>query len=384
MIDLTNLKAAFVAKYRRDPRIFRAPGRINLIGEHTDYNEGFVLPAAIDFATYVAGTARNDRVIRVASVNFEHELEFNLDDEPIQADTWAKYAQGVALILEREGYRLRGADLLIDSDVPVGAGLSSSAALEISTAFALASLSGYRIDGMELAKIGQTAEHEFARVRSGIMDQFASVFGQTNHALFLDCRSMEWEPIAVSNAQFVICNTKTKHDLAEGKYNKRRAECEAAALFFGKQSLRDVTLDEFKARSAEMPEIPRKRARHVITENDRVLGAIKALRSDDLAKFGMLMNESHESLRVDFQVSSDELDLMVNLARGQTGVLGARMTGGGFGGCTINLMAQGDHLQFVERMSENYYRVTGIIPDIYECEIGRGVCERPTVENVSN
>ena len=221
-------------RYSREPRVFRAPGRVNLIGEHTDYNEGFVLPAALDFATYVAAASRDDRRIRVASLNFDRGFEFDLDDALQQTDnTWAKYVQGVGLILERLGYRLSGADLLIDSDVPVGAGLSSSAALEISTAFALATLSGHEVDGMQLAKIGQAAEHEFAGVRSGIMDQFASVFGQANHALFLDCRSLEWSPIPVSNAQFIICNTKAKHDLAESEYNKRRSECEAAAELLG-------------------------------------------------------------------------------------------------------------------------------------------------------
>ncbi len=380
MIDLDNLRSAFVSKYGTAPRIFRAPGRINLIGEHTDYNEGFVLPAAIDFATYVAGAARNDRVIHVASLNFEHEFEFNLDEAPRESEkTWAKYVQGVALILYREGYRLRGADLMIDSDVPVGAGLSSSAALEISTAFTLSTLAGHSVDGMTIAKVGQTAEHEFAGVRSGIMDQFVSVHGEAGHALLLDCHSLEWSPIPVSHARFIICNTKAKHDLAESEYNKRRAECEEAASFFGRKSLRDVTLDEFLAGSAGMPEVPRKRARHVITENSRVLSAVTALRSGDLPAFGKLMNKSHESLRSDFEVSSGELDLMAELARQQNGVLGARMMGGGFGGCTINLMEGGDHRQFVEKMSENYYRVTGIIPDIYECEIGRGVHEVPSV-----
>lgn len=349
---------------------------MNLIGEHTDYNEGFVLPAAVDFVTYVAGAPRSDRRIRVASLNFDHEFEFDLDDALQQTGkTWAKYVQGVGLILERLGYRLHGADLLIDSDVPIGAGLSSSAALEISTAFALSTLSCHAIEGMELAKIGQTAEHEFAGVRSGIMDQFISVFGQANHAIFLDCRSLKWSPIPLSNAQFIICNTKTKHDLAESEYNKRRAECESAASFLGYASLRDVPLKEFEAGYVVMPEVLKKRARHIITENARVLGSIEALRKGDLTEFGRLINESHESLRDDFEVSSNELDLMVSLAREQKTVLGARMTGGGFGGCTINLMAPGDHHDFAERISRSYRAETGIVPEIYKCEIAGGVCE---------
>lgn len=380
MIDINKLRSAFRAKYGSDPRIFRAPGRVNLIGEHTDYNGGFVLPAAIDFATYIAASRRDDRQIRVASLNFAHELEFDLDSPLVQTEkTWAKYVQGVGLILETSGYRLNGADLLIDSDVPIGAGLSSSAALEVSAAFALASLSGHEIEGVTLAKIGQEAEHEFAGVRSGIMDQFASVFGPAGNALFLDCRSLEWSPVPVPASQFVICNTKTKHELAESEYNKRRAECEAAAAHFGKPFLRDVSLAEFERLSVDMPEVEKKRARHVITENDRVLAAVNSLRSDDLTTFGMLLNESHESLRVDFEVSSVELDEMVRLAR-QNGALGARMTGGGFGGCTINLLPSGKKTDFVEKMSVDYLRETGIVPEIYACTIAGGVGELPPRE----
>ena len=375
-MKLDRLRSEFGERYGGAPRIFRSPGRVNLIGEHTDYNEGFVLPAALDFATYVAGAVRDDRRIRVASLNFDRELEFNLDDPLQQTDkTWAKYVQGVALILEREGYDLRGANLLIDSDVPVGAGLSSSAALEISTAFALASLSGHKIDGMKLALIGQAAEHKFAGVNSGIMDQFVSVFGKADHALFLDCRSMEWSPVPTLSAQFLICNTKTKHDLADGEYNIRRAECEAAAAFFGKLSLRDVSLADIEIRAHEMPETTGKRARHIITENGRVLASVNALQHSDLATFGRQMNESHNSLRDDFEVSCDELDLMVELARSSGEVFGARMTGGGFGGCTINLMMPGDHRDFIKNIGAAYSGETGVIPDIYHFQIGRGVSE---------
>ena len=375
-MKLDRLLESFGTRFGGEPRIFRAPGRVNLIGEHTDYNDGFVLPAALDFATYVAATVRDDRRIRVASLNFNSELEFDLD-QPLQASekTWAKYVQGVGLILEREGFELRGADLLIDSDVPVGAGLSSSAALEISTAFALATLSGHEVDGMKLARIGQLAEHEFAGVRSGIMDQFVSVFGRANHALFLDCRSMEWAEISTSPAQFLICNTKTKHELADGEYNKRRGECEAAAAFFGKSSLREVTLKDLHELSVGMPEIPKKRARHIVTENARVESSVAALRNGDLAGFGRLMNESHASMRDDFEISCAELDLMVELAHESGEILGARMTGGGFGGCTINLMKSGEHRDFVQYLSKAYTDETGIVPEIYTCKIADGVRE---------
>lgn len=375
MIDLTKLRTEFWAGYGNEPRIFRAPGRVNIIGEHTDYNDGFVLPAAIDLAAYVAGCQRTDRFIRARSLNFGNTLEFDLDDHNMPpAKDWTKYLYGVARVLERSGLRLGGADLLIESDIPIGAGLSSSAALEISTAFALASLAGQTIDPMKLAKAGQAAEIEFAGVRCGIMDQFASVFGQTGKALFLDCRSLEWSGIPVSTVRFVICNSKTHHDLADGEYNKRRAECEAAAAWVGKDSLRDASLDDLD-RAAEMPETLKRRARHVINENVRVLETVAALRGNDLKAVGDLINLSHDSLRDDFEVSTEELDLLVDLARQDPGVLGARMMGGGFGGCTINLVRQGEHTDFADKIAASYKRETGIVPEIYECETAIGVGE---------
>lgn len=375
-MNIEKLKAEFSEKYGASPRIFRAPGRVNLIGEHTDYNDGFVMPCALDFATYVAAAAREDRRIRVASLNFAGEYEFDLD-APTEgvAEGWARYVQGVALILERDGFRLTGANLLIDSTVPIGAGLSSSAALEVANAFALTAVSGVKIEKWQLAKIGQRAEHEFAGVRSGIMDQFASAFGAEDHALFLDCRSLRWEPIPLSGAHFIICNTKTKHDLADGEYNKRRADCEQAAALLGHKSLRDVTINEFNEKGKDLPERLFRRARHVITENVRVLAAVNSLKNGDLTKFGRLMNASHESLRTDYEVSSAELDLMVEIVRRQTGVLGARMTGGGFGGCTVNLLEREASEEFVETVSAEYKSATGIVPEIYAFSAAAGVSE---------
>lgn len=373
MVDLSLLRQEFISRYGETPRIFRAPGRVNLIGEHTDYNDGFVLPAPIGFATYVAASPRDDRRIRASSVNFPGEFEFDLDSGE-RLDGWARYVCGVALILEREGYPLRGTDLLIASDIPIGAGLSSSAALEVSVGFALTQLSGFEIDPMKLARVGQMAEHEFAGVRSGIMDQFASVFGHEGHALFLDCRSMEWAEVSVSS-RFLICNTKTKHDLAEGEYNKRRAECESAAAFFGKAALRDVSVEEFERRSWEMPEIERRRARHIIYENKRVLDAVETLRSGDIVAFARLIDASHESLRDDFQISCRELDVMVEAARRQPEVLAARMTGGGFGGCAIALLEDDASSDITDHIAAEYKTETGIEPEFYECRIMGGVRE---------
>ena len=375
-MQLDVLRSRFVEKYGRQARIFRAPGRVNLIGEHTDYNDGFVLPAALDFAAYVAAAARDDRQIRVVSAAYDGEFTFDLDDPGQPAEkSWAKFVQGVAIILEREGHRLCGADLMIDSNVPVGAGLSSSAALEISIGIALASLAGRVIDAWGLARIGQQAEHEFAGVRSGIMDQFASVFGQAGHALFLDCASLEWRPIPVGPAEFFICNTKAKHDLADGEYNRRRQECEQAAAYFGRRALSDVTIEEFENQASQMPENLKRRTRHVITENARVIESLAALKDGDMTRFGRLINESHESLRTDFEVSCAELDTMVELARSDETVMGARMTGGGFGGCTINLMRPGDHSDFISTIAAEYESKTGIIPEIYACRLGNGAAE---------
>lgn len=374
-MDIEKLRSNFSQKYGGEPRIFRAPGRVNLIGEHTDYNDGFVMPCAIDFATFVAASPREDRKIRVASMNFAGESEFDLDNPTEAVEGWARYVQGVALILERSGFKLRGANLLIDSTVPVGAGLSSSAALEVSIGFALSKLSNVEIEKWNLAKIGQKAEHEYAGVRSGIMDQFASVFGTENHTLFLDCRSLDWQPIPLSTAKFIICNTKTKHDLADGEYNRRRADCEEAARLLGKESLRDVSLAEFEENSEGLPERLRKRARHVVTENQRVLKAVICLKNNNLAEFGELMNESHESLRDDYEVSSKELDLMVEIVGRQKGVLGARMTGGGFGGCTVNLLEEDASAEFIETVSAEYQKATGISPEIYICQAVDGVSE---------
>lgn len=376
MTDIDLLKRRFIERHGRAPRIFRAPGRVNLIGEHTDYNDGFVLPAATDMSTYVGASPRADRIVAAESVNFEGIVSVDLDDREARPRTdWGKYIQGVALILETRGYRLPGADMLIASDIPLGAGLSSSAALEVSVGFALATIAGHTLDGAELAKIGQAAEHHYGGVMSGIMDQFVSVHGQAERALFLDCRSLDWSAMPLPDVAFVVCNTKTKHDLADGEYNKRRIECENAASMLGKTSLRDVSADDIENMGSKMPEVLKKRARHVVTENTRVFSAVAALKSGDLRKLGELINASHESLRDDFEVSCSELDTMVTIARRQPGVLGARMMGGGFGGCTINLMLPGARDEFMSNVSRAYRAETSIEPELYDVRVANGVEE---------
>ena len=378
MIDVDQLRKRFIEGHGVAPRIFRAPGRVNLIGEHTDYNDGFVLPAAIDKATFVAASPRADRTVVAESIDFEGIVSVDLEDREAQPRTdWGKYVQGIALMLEQAGYRLPGADMFITSDIPLGAGLSSSAALEVSVGFALASIAGHMIDGRELAQIGQAAEHKYGGVMSGIMDQFVSAYGQAGRALFLDCRSLEWSAIPLRNAAFVVCNTKTKHDLADGEYNKRRAECETAARIFGKRSLRDVSIADVANMRPDMPVVLKKRARHVVTENARVLDAVSALEAANLREFGDLIDRSHVSLRDDFEVSCPELDTIVSIARRQPGVLGARMMGGGFGGCTINLMLPEAQEEFVSNVSREYHNETGIEPELYEVTVENGACEIP-------
>jgi galactokinase len=355
-------------------RVFRAPGRVNLIGEHTDYNDGFVMPAAIDFSTWVTISPRDDRTISLFSENFGQQIGFDLEDPaPQPKGHWSDYVRGVAIVLEAAGYRLRGANLRIRGEVPIGSGLSSSAAIEVATGYALLESSGFAVDRLKLAKLCQRAENEFVGMRCGIMDQFISCHGQRGKALMLDCRSLEYRLLPLpENVRLVICNTMVKHELAGGEYNKRRAECEAgvrhlAGRLEGVRALRDVTAENLENHGSDLPPVVYRRCRHVITENDRVLKATAALERGDLADFGDLMNESHRSLRDDYEVSCAELDLMVTLAREIKGVYGSRMTGGGFGGCTISLVVADDVDEFKRQVADGYEKATGRRPEIYIC-----------------
>jgi galactokinase len=383
MIDFYRLKQEFVALYGTAPRIFRAPGRVNLIGEHTDYNGGFVLPMAIEREACVAAARRGDRKIRVRSTNLDDAGEFDLDVEnERKKGSWLNYIEGVARILERNGANLAGADLLISSSVPAGAGLSSSAALETAVGLALTEISGNEIDRKTLALVGQMTEHEFVGAQVGIMDQFVSANAVKNCALLLDCRSLEYEnvPLDTREVAVVICDTNVKHDLATSEYNARRAECAEGVRmlrdFLPKiEQLRDVSVEEFERYAAHLPETVRRRCHHVVTENQRTLQAANALRKNDLREFGRLMWLSHASLRDDYAVSSAELDALVEIARTFSAVLGARMTGGGFGGSTVNLIERKNLEETVERIGGAYLEKTGIEPTILISEAAEGASE---------
>jgi len=355
---------------------------VNLIGEHTDYNDGFVMPVALDFSTWVHLTPLEQHRLRIFSENFNEEVEVDLDDRNLAArGHWSDYPVGVAVVMERAGHRLRGASLRIRGDVPIGSGLSSSAAIEVATACALTANSGLKIDPRELALLCQRAENEFVGARVGIMDQFVSLFGQAQHALLLDCRSLEFRLLPLpDNVRLIICNTMVKHELASSAYNERREQCEAgvqtlARFYPNVRALRDVTIEQLEDHRAELSEVIYRRCRHVITENARVIEAGEALEEHDLSRFGRLMGESHVSLRDDYEVSAVELDLMVELAQKVDGVYGARMTGGGFGGSTVNLVKEEQADEFRARVAEGYERVTGLKPEVYVTNAGNGAEE---------
>jgi len=370
----------FRTLYGEACRIYRAPGRINLIGEHTDYNNGFVMPAAIRFYCWTAIATSKDRTVEVYSTNFKERRSFHLD-HPQPQRNWCDYVQGVALMLEESGIRLPGARILISSEVPIGSGLSSSAALEVATGFALLDTQYKTWNRRQLALACQRAENEFVGTRCGIMDQVIACHGKADHALMLDCRSLEQRFLRFpENLRLVICNTMVKHENAAGEYNTRRAECEEGVRLLARKfptlkSLRDLTRDEYENFEKLLPPVIQKRCRHVMSENRRVLAAAGALEKQDLRNLGALMAASHHSLRHDYEVSSPELDLMVELANQIQGCYGARMTGGGFGGCTVNVVAAETVSRFQNQVSKEYKARTGIVPEIYAstaCE-GAGV-----------
>ena len=376
MTDVTALAAKFKKRFGNEPQIHRAPGRVNLIGDHTDYNEGFVLPAAIDFFCYAAISAGRDDRFALFSENLGEAIPISLGKPIEPSSTWSDYPLGVFLQLRNAGFALGGANLYISSDVPIGAGLSSSAALEVSTAYALLGAFGHTADPLQVAQLSQEAENDFVRAKCGIMDQFVACHGLAEHALLLDCRSLKFHAVAIPNSlSIVICNTMVEHKLAaeRNEYNKRRAECEEAIRLLAQampqiRALRDLSAADLERNRALLPGAVYKRCRHVATENQRTEQLAEALRRNDLKRISELMAESHRSLRDDYEVSCPELDLMVALAEQQRGVHGARMTGAGFGGCTVNLVQETHVEEFRRRVAEQYLARTGRSPEIYVCK----------------
>jgi len=366
---MTADRAALLDSFRRTfgrpaQLVAEAPGRVNLIGEHTDYNEGHVLPLAIDRTVAVAA-ARREGGVRACALDCGEEDAFPPDGvTPAPGGGWRNYVRGVAWALGEAGYRLRGLDLAFSGDVPAGAGLASSAALEVALAAAFAAVAELSLGRRELALLAQRAENGFVGVQCGIMDQLAAVFGQKGHALLIDCRSLEVEPLPLalerSRAAIVIVDSAVRRSLGDSAYNERRRECVEAAAALGVTAIRDVTTEALEARRADLPETLYRRARHVVTEEARVAAAVAALHHGDLDALGRLLYQSHESLRDDFEVSCPETDLLVELATGVDGVLGARLTGAGFGGCTVNLVREEALEAFQRQVVDAYRERTGL------------------------
>jgi galactokinase len=366
----------FKKHFGGDPDIVvRAPGRVNLIGEHTDYNGGFVMPMAINRAMFMAVRYRGDDEVHLLSADFGHTARFNLTDFAYIKPHWCEYIKGVANGLQKRGLPLKGWDGAMMGNVPRGSGLSSSAALELAAAKAFSEVSNFPWDPVDMAVVGQEAENNWVGVNCGIMDQMISSCGKAGHAYLLDCRSLEGEHVPLpEGVKVVILDTATRRGLVDSAYNERRQQCEEAAAFFGCELLRDVDADTFAAREHELSELTRKRARHVITEDVRTLNAADAMRKGDSVTLGRLMTESHVSLRDDFEVSNDALNTMVETALAQPGCLGARMTGAGFGGCAVALVEDGQVDTFVSEVMTAYQAATQLEPAVYVSEATEGAC----------
>ena len=359
--------------------VVRAPGRVNLIGEHTDYNDGFVLPAAIDRVIHYAGRRRTDRRVRVYSENFQASVEFDLEDIRKASDnTWSNFLRGVAKFLEDDGHRLTGADIAFGGNVPLASGLSSSAAVEVGATAFWNKLLGLELDPVYAVKLARRTENEFVGVPCGIMDQFISALGRRDHALFLDCRDLTYQHVPLhAGVKIVVCNSGVKRALAQSEYEVRLKQCREAVAKIAStgravKSLRDVRLSDLEGARGTVDPLLWRRAHHVVSENARTVEAVKVLKGGNLERFGELMNQSHESLRDDYEVSSKELDTLVELARRQDGVLGARMTGAGFGGCTVNLVRADAAEGFARAVANGYQEALGIKGEVYVCQASDG------------
>lgn len=384
-MEIKELKAAFKETYNKNAEaVYFSPGRVNLIGEHTDYNGGFVFPCALSFGTYLLMSKNSDKKMRFKSLNQPEIVELELDQltTPLEGRSWVNYPLGCIAQFVKRGIKIEeGYDMLIWGNVPNGAGLSSSAALEVVTAYAFNEQLGTGYDRTELAKIGQLSEHEFALVNCGIMDQFASAQGKKDHAIFLNCDTLQFElvPVKLQGVKVVISNTHSPHKLDSGAYNARVAECKKAVEQLNSvrplKYLAELTEEEFKkVENAITDEVAHKRARHVVGEVQRTTDAVKALKAGDIEAFGKLMNASHVSLRDDYEVTGLQLDTMAEEAWKIDGVIGSRMTGGGFGGCTVSLVKDEAIDTFVAEVGKNYKARTGLDAEFYIAEIGDGAC----------
>jgi len=382
-MDINQLYKTFENKFGKSDikaSFYFAPGRVNLIGEHTDYNGGYVFPCALSFGTYLVMRKNNQSIIRLASTNYEFIAEIPLEKVQIKQGTeWVNYPLGIIDQFIKKGKTIQGADFLFSGDMPNGAGLSSSASIEMVTAVAINDLFNFNIDKIELVKMAQKAENEFVGMNCGIMDQFASGMGKKNHAIFLDCETLDYElvPIKLNGYKIVISNTNKPRKLIESKYNERRAECEKALEYLNKKNnfknLGKIDYNLFLNISNQIPDkIIIKRAKHVISEDDRVLKAIKFLKEGNIIQFGELMNQSHNSLRDDYEVTGIELDTLVDEARKINGVIGSRMTGAGFGGCTVSIVKTEMIDEFINNVGKNYMQKIGYEPSFYIAEIADG------------
>jgi galactokinase len=374
MLDVSGIKKIHSARFKEQPKVFLAPGRVNLIGEHTDYSDGFVMPAAIDFVTLAAISPRADNSVVLYSENFHQQIVHELDAIPEKAvHHWSDYPLGVLTVLRRAGIEVPAFSMSIHGDVPLGAGLSSSASIEVACILAMLSLAGSEFPRPELARLCQRAENEYVGAKTGIMDQFIACCGAADHALLLDCRSLSFRLAPIpGHLSLVICNTMVKHTHAGGEYNTRRAEVEAGVAILRSHRpeialLRDATVEDLAKWGHEMPPNVLKRCRHIVTENNRTVAAADALVAGDLKTLGRLMAEAHVSYRDDFEASCPEADIMVDLAVRQPGCVGARLTGGGFGGCTVNLVEAKEAAAFSTQIAAGYHSATGIQPEVYLC-----------------
>jgi galactokinase len=373
-LNYDRLVSEFRQRFGQSPRwVVRAPGRVNLIGEHTDYNDGFVLPLAIDRAVWIALSPRDDRRVEVESLDFADRAGFDLDHLAKENAGWIEYLKGTAWSLQEAGFTLAGWQGVLAGDVPCGAGLSSSAALELATARAFAAVGSLPWNPAQVARLAQRAENQWVGVNCGIMDQLISAAGREHCALLIDCRSLDCTPVAFPpGTAVVVLDTSTRRGLVDSEYNQRRRQCEEAARFFGVKALRDVDLATFERQAAGLDEITRRRARHVITENARTLEAVEAMRRGDATALGLLLAASHRSLRDDFEVSSAALDAMVVAATAHEACYGARMTGAGFGGCALALIRADAADNFVKNVAADYEKTTGLAPAVYVCSATNG------------